>query len=638
MFDGTRFVCLFSLIASLPLSLHAFDGWTPVGPPGATVLVAQYCPVHPGEVLVGTQYAGLFRSTDGGGHFASVSLGVQGVSVNAVIFSPANPDRIFAGTSAGLFVSTDHGATWNLAPLPYSGSVNILATSGADPQVIYVAVGSAVLRSTDGGATFHPTGSLGYYQVSALTVSPKNSDAVVAGILAYGIPALFRSTDGGRTWSPVAGFENAIPTSALWDRFDESKVYVTTREQGFLVSTDGGATWQPKNNGLGSPHLRCLAQSPFEAGQILAGSEDAGLWQTRDGGENWQPANQGLLDHTLFAVAFDPHNRLGAIAGGAIGPAFTVTGGATWTPRFSGLQGAVALRVVVSPSQQSVVYAVGNFGVARSNDDGTTWEFLNSGIGSTLAADLAFDPNNPTLLFLAADGNVVYRSTDGGGNWSPANNGLPTGLRPLALLASASEAGTLWVAGGFGVYRSRDGGGTWHPANLGLPTYVPALAQEPSAPHRLYAATLGGLYVSEDQGERWEALALTDLRLADVAVSPSRSGWIAVASASTRGGVFTSNDGGMAFFNAGLAEYLPQAVAFHPNSNSLYIGTATGGAFRNDAQGPLTVGLRSPNVKDFAFAPQRGFLYCATAGGGVHRSRDAEAAPARKPRRHLRLR
>ncbi len=67
------------------------------------------------------------------------------------------------------------------------------------------------------------------------------------------------------------------------------------------------------------------------------------------------------------------------------------------------------------------------------------------------------------------------------------------------------DAKNVFAAGPAGVFRSNDSGLTWQPSGE-----IAALALNPSQPDHLYAATgAGALFRSEDNAQRWQAVATT---------------------------------------------------------------------------------------------------------------------------------
>lgn len=103
---------------------------------------------------------GVYASHDGGQHWSSSARGIPDhadVFMLAALTTQglaAHGATLYAGTSKGLFASTDQGQNWSAIPtssgLPV-GRVLSLATFATAPGYLYAGTDSTVYRSTDGG-------------------------------------------------------------------------------------------------------------------------------------------------------------------------------------------------------------------------------------------------------------------------------------------------------------------------------------------------------------------------------------------------------------------------------------------------------------------------------------------------------
>jgi photosystem II stability/assembly factor-like uncharacterized protein len=140
--------------------------------------------------------AGPTRTTDGGRHWASIPE-LQGPAVRDYAFDPASPATVWAGTTDGLFLSRDEGASWSHLDLPVTdpqGNKIEVRAVAAGPGFVYVAL-------TDGAGRAH-------------------------GVLV--------SQDLGATWTRLddASLTNAQPLEVVFDPNDPGVVYVGTRGGG----------------------------------------------------------------------------------------------------------------------------------------------------------------------------------------------------------------------------------------------------------------------------------------------------------------------------------------------------------------------------------------------------------------------
>jgi photosystem II stability/assembly factor-like uncharacterized protein len=103
--------------------------------------------IHPARnILLAGGFAGLWRSTDGGGSWRQVRLG----TIWDMEYDPANPDVVYAGGEEGLLRSGDFGLSWGPMPadLP-QGGVTALAVN-ATGRILYVGVrGSGLYVGVD---------------------------------------------------------------------------------------------------------------------------------------------------------------------------------------------------------------------------------------------------------------------------------------------------------------------------------------------------------------------------------------------------------------------------------------------------------------------------------------------------------
>jgi hypothetical protein len=73
-------------------------------------------PVDPQVILLASGAYGVIRSTDFGATWNPFGNGLTAPPVTALLIDPAVPGRVFAGTEAGLYSTSDSGLTWALEP------------------------------------------------------------------------------------------------------------------------------------------------------------------------------------------------------------------------------------------------------------------------------------------------------------------------------------------------------------------------------------------------------------------------------------------------------------------------------------------------------------------------------------------
>jgi photosystem II stability/assembly factor-like uncharacterized protein len=172
--------------------------------------------------------------------------------------------RWFAATSAGLFVSKDHGKAWMGGPV--EGEKDFVSVQAKESFVV-AATRSAVLVSQDSGAVWQATAKLASYPVNIRSVTVADDGQIFVAAR----EGAFHSSDSGKTWDHMlAGLPDKDITSLTYDN-GRKRLLATSGQTGVIFeSTDGGATWQ-RGPDSGFPlrrisvvHGHYLAVTPFD--------------------------------------------------------------------------------------------------------------------------------------------------------------------------------------------------------------------------------------------------------------------------------------------------------------------------------------------------------------------------------------
>ncbi len=220
-----------------------------------------------GNTLLAGTLAGIYRSTDEGASWTDVNNDWT----RQQVWSFTNSDSaVFAGGSVFLvFSSTDDGITWNSGDRSFSSGSVMALTSGNGKLFAAVMEGGAY-RSTDNGTSWTKIYSPGQsdYAYSITYVSPYL-------LLGTGAHGLLRSSDDGNTW---LGRARGLPADC--DIYDfvvaGSSVFAGTRG-GVFLSTDFGLNWINVSSKELNTAIRSLA---IFGSDLVAGTEGAGvIWK-----------------------------------------------------------------------------------------------------------------------------------------------------------------------------------------------------------------------------------------------------------------------------------------------------------------------------------------------------------------------
>ncbi|HWG96995.1 MAG TPA: hypothetical protein VN647_07930 [Nitrospira sp.] len=162
-------------------------------------------------ILYGGTTGGMYRSDDGAMSWKRVNNGLipdselmasMALGVNAIEIDRATPDTVYAGTTKGLFRTTNKGEQWERIGQsltdPFISSILLHPT---EPLQLYVGGPKGVWKSSDGGKSWQAVNQgIVTLNIRALALNPKNPQVLYAGTNGSG---LYRSTDAGATWIGV---------------------------------------------------------------------------------------------------------------------------------------------------------------------------------------------------------------------------------------------------------------------------------------------------------------------------------------------------------------------------------------------------------------------------------------------------
>ncbi len=162
-------------------------------------------------ILFGGTTGGMYRSDDAAMSWKRINNGLipesnlmasMALGVNAIEIDRTNPNVIYAGTTKGLFRTTDKGEQWERIgqsfPDPFISSILIHPT---EPSQLYVGGSKGVWKSSDSGKTWQAMNQgLATQNIRALAMNPHNPLTLYAGTNGSG---LYRSTDAGAMWTAV---------------------------------------------------------------------------------------------------------------------------------------------------------------------------------------------------------------------------------------------------------------------------------------------------------------------------------------------------------------------------------------------------------------------------------------------------
>lgn len=568
-------------------------------------------------VLVGTNI-GLFRSTNGGASYASVSsLGPSAGTVWSLVRTSIGWLASVEDTSGNgsLWISSDHGASWN--PITNTGSVysgagrTTLAVGQPGDPVVYAFASNTgdakqldLFKSTDGGQTWVALG------ITSKTPTNPNSDQgtmdLMAGQAWYNQMLLVDPTDSTRNTVYLGG------------------QLATAR------TTDGGATWTLLSDWLPTPgtdtanmpyvhaDCHCAAFSTLGGQNRIYFGTDGGLFTSTDGGTTWDDTkNKGLVTHLIYALAANTGTSGSALVG-VQDNGTRIRSGTTST--FNQVRGGDGFGVAWSQANNNTSlssYVYNSIQLSSNNpvQDQSNWAWFTTGLGSTGQTDGGASYYFVTPLYTPpatadASGQVfftysnnktgtnskkIFQSTSSG--WTTigkvGTGGLGYAVRGVSHGVGVSPQDLKHIAvAGFSGYLpiTTNGGTSWTNVFLGSGAATGAVPGWQGFNANVAWANNNLLYVcsessiagstrvarSADGGTTWAAAAngLPDVPVTKLAVDPGDATGNTVYAA-TWLGVYKTVDGGSTWnlFGNGLPQGRVTDIWVAPDSSTVRVST-----------------------------------------------------------------
>jgi len=449
------------------------------------------------------------------------------------------------------------------------GRVGVAIARGTRGKRIYAAIEavgaaghqattSGIYRSDDGGDTWalvnadaRLTGRAWYF--NSITADPNDPEVAYVPNVAF-----YKLSDGGKSLSIVRGAPGGDDYHQVWIDPANSQHMVLGVDQGTSVSIDGGASWSSWFNQPTAQFYHVITDNDFPyhvygaqqdsgtaatASRTDHGQIDARDWFTVGGSESGYIAPDPK-DPNIFYVSgtYGELSRFDrrTMQSQNIAPWPNSNFGTAmedrkyrdpWTPVLA-----------FSPVQPNALY-LGTQYVMKTLDGGLHWQAISPDLTGASKQRSASDAQTPPSLedarargygvvytiapsplsadeiWAGSDTGLIHLTRDGGKTWSDVTPpGLSAWSKITHIAVSRFACGEAFAAVDRHrlddmrpyMFRTRDFGKIWTQINEGIgPTsFLNAIREDPVRKGLLFAATEFGVYVSFDDGDRWQSLQL----------------------------------------------------------------------------------------------------------------------------------
>jgi len=325
---------------------------------------------------------------------------------------------------------------------------------------------------------------------------------------------------------------------------DPNVVYVASASGGLWKSTNGGVKWTPIFEREGTISIGDVALAPSNPDVVWVGTGESavrnsvsfgdGVYKSTDGGKTWQHMGLKESEH-ISAIAIHPQNPdivYVAALGHAFGPNeergvfMTTDGGKTWnkTLYIDNQHGASDLEI--DSTNPNILYAgMWSFerkpwthrsgsekgGVYKSIDGGRTWKKVENGLPKLMGRiGIRVAPSNPNVVYAIVESKdgTLYRSDDRGEtfrNVSKQESIVSRGFYYTKVRVDPTNENRVYAVAST-LFVSVDGGRTFRSITSRSHIDFHALWIDPKNPKRMWHGQDGGIGVSYDGGESWEAV------------------------------------------------------------------------------------------------------------------------------------
>lgn len=515
------------------------------------------------NLLVGTNSAGVFKSTDTGANYTLSTTGINGGNFNDIAVANSTNTLIVTSNANGYFSSTDGGATWTLNS---TGTyVNHVLKLSNGNILLY---GSKVFRSVDNGASFSSDANY-YYDAKIL-------EAANGDLYGFRGTSIAKSTDHGITWFNLT--ITGLPAPATFS-FNQASVDETnSATPNFIFQIYNQNTSQQElyklvgttATKITSPYSNYFNNIFFQNGKFYVAQYSA-YYYTSDLGANWTTV--GFSGNFVFPIKNSSYSGIAVSRNGSLYT--SQDGGGAWnnTPLptaypnayitdidvdgtgnyYASVQGAPVVKntaqLLVDPStlppyinfnwqplngpfggritkidgsaDGNTLFAIaGNLGSQSRlwKYSGSSWAQVNPVSATGAVWDVEVDASDNVYALTFTNPQKIYKSTDLGATWNAlASGGLPgtgSSIRRISVLADGSIVayGTNGTKGA--IYKSIDGGATFvskFTSSVNFPlggdggtnSRKPAISS--SGVIAIFGVPSEGMLVSTDNGDTWTA-------------------------------------------------------------------------------------------------------------------------------------
>lgn len=517
-------------------------------------------------------------------YWNKINNGLTNLNVTSLI--AINATTLMAGTTDGLFLTTNSGTSWTAV----NGDLHHL-----DVTAIEKAGTRIFIATRDGGV--YATDNNGTSWFSFNNVNTDHIDGTIALSYNAGIDALMVLNDNGLFVTSAATTANVgVFTSAISDLPVGTSIRsISNNNNEWYLATDKGVyysvttilNWFSLDRGLTTMDVKTV--EPFKTG-LVCGTANKGIFKTALPFATWVAMNVNF--NNLKTTAMHTSGLAFVVAATENGVYVSRDLAANYVPANNGLIDSLNVNDLII-ADFCLLAATKNLGVYFSADSGKNWTPINNGLMNLNIKKVFYSEN--VKYAICSSGNV-YMSALHGTNWTMIQTGLPVGIKPtsMAFFNNNILLGTF----GQGVFIKSKTGTTWNSYNNGLSNWEDVhdwdVTSVAALGNKIYIGTDGaGVLVSDSTlaSINWSATASTQNAIPHTALMnlngmkiQAMASYAGYVWASYKGGLLASSDGGVTWIAGGNQFNLPSYTDVNKITfvtTRVFVSTENNGLYSN---------------------------------------------------------
>lgn len=386
------------------------------------------------SIVFASACSGIYKSENAAEQFHKI----QGIPFTArrtrvLKQDPSNPEIVYAGTTEGLWKTTDMGKSWKRMSDPEVVVNDVLIDPRDSKRVLLATDRAGVLASDDGVQTLAPSNhGYAHRYVSSIVADKNDANTILVGLVNdRELGGVFVSHDSGQHWiQKSAGLDGRDVFSLKQGSASE---FVAGTNRGIFLLPQDGSTWRPINTIVNEKTTfrsaragaKKIAQKSVVSRSVLdarvndieitpkvwMAATSAGLFSSTNNGKSW---SGGPVLGTKDFISVKSNGDV-VVAATLTSVVFSTDNGVAW--RQASLPNYVTNihGVAMTPDQQILIAS--REGAFRSSDMGMTWERSYNGLPDSNISSISYDKWGNRLLATSTVTGVIFESEDGGRHW-----------------------------------------------------------------------------------------------------------------------------------------------------------------------------------------------------------------------------